>query len=135
MRHIRPRFENMTKTKEEINYSLCRFVCEVRKQDGTEYPSKTTYEIITSLQKYLEMKGVYVKFLDDVVFKESKLVLDSEMKRKTTEGQNKPVKQAEVIGHDQKDVFWEKGLLGEDTPKQLLDTMIYLAGLHFVVRG
>ena len=110
-------------------------MCEVRKQDGTEYPSKTTYEIITSLQKYLEMKGVYVKFLDDVVFKESKLVLDSEMKRKTTEGQNKPVKQAEVIGHDQKDVFWEKGLLGEDTPKQLLDTMIYLAGLHFVVRG
>ena len=35
------------------------------------------------------------------------------MKRKATEGRNKPVKQAEVIGHDQEDVFWEKGLLGD----------------------
>ena len=54
---------------------------------------------------------MYVKFLDDVVFKEFKLVLDSEMKRKTTEGRNKPVKQSEVISHDQEDVFWEKGCL------------------------
>ena len=46
MSHIRLIFEKMT--KDEINYSLCRFVCEVRKQDGTEYPSKTTYETSTS---------------------------------------------------------------------------------------
>ena len=31
--------------------------------------------------------------------------------------------------------FYEKGLLGEDSPKVLLDTMIYLCGVHFALRS
>ena len=36
-------------TKDEINYSISRFICEVRKADSSEYPRDTTYQLVTSL--------------------------------------------------------------------------------------
>ena len=38
---------------EELDFFLARFVAEVRKQDGQEYPGKTIYEMISSIQSYL----------------------------------------------------------------------------------
>jgi hypothetical protein len=122
-------------TKDEMNYSLSRFVCEVRKQDGTEYPGLTTYQLVTSLQKYLELNQIYQKLLSDKDFKELQLTLDSEMRRKAKDGVNKPTKQAKPVSMDQEEYLWTSGKLGSDNPKQLLDTMVYLSGIHFVVRG
>ena len=34
-------------------------------------------------------------------------------------------KRAEPISIEKEEILWEKGLLGEDSPKVLLDTMIY----------
>ena len=34
-------------------------------------------------------------------------------------------KRAEPISIEKEEILWEKGLLGEDSPKLLLDTMIY----------
>ncbi|XP_048242472.1 uncharacterized protein KIAA1958-like [Haliotis rufescens] len=44
-------------------------------------------------------------------------------------------RQAEVISVDQEDMLWEKGMLGEGTPQQLLDTMVYLIGLNCALRA
>jgi hypothetical protein len=44
-------------TAEQINAFLSQFVMEVRKADGTEYPGKTIYLIISGLQRHLRESG------------------------------------------------------------------------------
>ncbi len=122
-------------TKDELDFCLCRFICEIRKADGSEYPGKTSYEIATSLQKYLEMNGIYHKLLSDSDFKQFQLTLDAEMKRKAQEGINKPVKQAALIEEDAEEELWNRGILGGDSPTKLLNTIMYLAGVNFCARG
>ena len=41
---------------EDLDFFLGRFVAEVRKKDGQEYPGKTIYEMICSLQCYLRFQ-------------------------------------------------------------------------------
>lgn len=41
---------------EDLDFFLARFVAEVRKEDGQEYPGKTIYEMICSLQCYLRIR-------------------------------------------------------------------------------
>ena len=41
---------------EDLGFFLGRFVAEVRKEDGQEYPDKTIYEMICSLQCYLRFQ-------------------------------------------------------------------------------
>ncbi|CAC5407040.1 unnamed protein product [Mytilus coruscus] len=44
-------------------------------------------------------------------------------------------KQADVISVDEETSLYDKGILGVDNPQQLLDTLLYLCGLHFALRG
>ena len=72
-------------TKDEINYAIYCFICEVCKVDGSGYPGAITYEMVTNLQKYLEMNPVYHKLLTDKHFKALQLTLDEEKRRKAQE--------------------------------------------------
>ena len=43
--------ENLDKmSDEQLDFVLARFIAEVRKEDGQEYPGKTLYEMIDSIQ-------------------------------------------------------------------------------------
>ena len=46
----------------------------------------------------------------------------------------KPIR-AEVISQDEEYRLWAKNILGEDGRTQLVETLIYLSGLHFALRG
>ena len=46
--------ENIDEMSDEmLDFALARFVAEVRKEDGQEYPGKTPYEILSSIEMYL----------------------------------------------------------------------------------
>lgn len=76
-------------TADELNYSLCLFVKEVRKPNGTEYAPDTIYYLCLGIQQYLFENGridnifcdaYYEKFtdcLDEVARKFSVLYNDS----------------------------------------------------------
>ena len=49
----------------DVNELLCQFIAEVRKDGGERYPAKTLHELVSSLQKYFEMKGRKVSFFSD----------------------------------------------------------------------
>ncbi|CAG2252454.1 unnamed protein product [Mytilus edulis] len=57
---IAPDIEEMT--KDELCYSLSRFVCEVIKENGEDYPGQTLYEILINIQMHFEQKGKCYKF-------------------------------------------------------------------------
>ena len=44
-------------TPDNLNAALCRFITEVKKVDGSDYPGKTLYDIIICIQFYLETQG------------------------------------------------------------------------------
>jgi hypothetical protein len=91
------------------------FFCEVRKADGSEYPPATLKQIMIALHKFLEVNG--------------------RVEAGSRAGIGLERKQAEVITSDMEMMMWEQGVLGEDNPKALLNTVFHLLGLHFALRG
>ena len=122
-------------SKDDLCYSLMRFVLEVRKQSGEEYPDESLYEMLISLQIYLSSKGKEYKFLDDDAFIPLKNTLDSKMKELSSAGKRVQRRKAQIITYEEEQLMWEKGVLGSDTPSKLMDTLVYLFGLHFALRA
>ena len=57
------------------------------------------------------------------------------MKESASDGLGLTKKQGEVIMLDEEEQLWSKGVLGDSNPQQLLDTIVYLFGFHFALRG
>ncbi|XP_052097319.1 zinc finger MYM-type protein 3-like [Mytilus californianus] len=130
---ISPDLEVMT--KDELCFALSRFICEIKKENGEEYPGQTLYEILINIQLYLEGKGKYFKFLNEDCFIQIKNTLDHTMKERARSGLGTHKKKAQEITYDEENMLWEKGILGNTTPQKLLDTTIYLFGLNFALRA
>ena len=120
---------------DELKFWLCKFVLEVRRVDKNCYPPDSLYMICTGLQRALKFAGrAEINILGDPGFSRFRDTLDSEMKRLRATGKYQK-KKAEVIGTDEENILWEKGLLGSQSPQVLLDTLVYLIGLCFAIRG
>ena len=65
-----------TMPEEDLNEVLSQFIEEVRKQDGTRYPGKTLHELISSSQKYFELKGRKVNFFSNEFFEKLRKSLE-----------------------------------------------------------
>ena len=61
---IHPQLEEMTKA--ELNFSISRFICEARKENGEEYPGHTLYEL--KIQLFLEQNVLNYKLLNENYF-------------------------------------------------------------------
>ena len=63
------------------------------------------------------------------------MVLDSEMKRLQASGIGIVQQKAEPITFEEEEILWQKRILGDSSPQSLLDTMLYMNGLYFALRG
>ena len=73
--------ETTAMTKVELNEALCRFVVEIRKKDGSEYPPNNVHHIYCGIMRYLRTEGQpQINFFSDRSFIHFREVLDSEMK-------------------------------------------------------
>ena len=110
--------ENLSKG--DLEQPLCHFVPEVTKSKGEgEYPGKTLYEMIVSIQKYLNVNKVNWKLVDGPDFIELRTVIDNVMKDRASRNVGMVVKQAEVIIYEYENKLWKTGILGEDKPQKL----------------
>ncbi|CAG2195298.1 unnamed protein product [Mytilus edulis] len=130
---IAPDIEEMT--KDELCYSLSRFICEVIKENGEDYPGQTLYEILINIQMYFEQKGKCYKFLNEDAFLQVKNTLDFTMKQRAAAGLGINKKKAETILVEEEELLWQRGILGDSNPARLVDTIVYLIGLHFALRA
>lgn len=75
------------------------------------------------------------KLISDDTFVQIRNTLDYIMKERTSAGIGTSKKKAEIITEGEEDDMWTKGVLGMETPKRLLDTLVYLIGLNFAFRA
>ena len=120
--------------KIDLSYALCRFVREVKKLNGEDYPPNTVRELVIMVQMYLHENGIYWKLLDQTEFLSLRNVVDNTMKQRHNDGLG--VRQSSnVISLQHENELFEQGVLGEQSPMQLLKTMIYMVGMHCALRG
>ena len=77
-----------TITVESLKFALVRFITEVKKIDGTDFPPKTLY-IVICIQFLLETEGFTWRLISDKPFTEVKFTLDNTMKKRAEEGLGK----------------------------------------------
>ena len=122
--------------KKAFEVAMCYFVCEVtKKKDGSPYPGKTLYQMCEAIQKHLNVNKIQWKLIHSNCFLDLRNVLDNVMKERTAMNIGVVTKQAQLISYDQEEVLWQKGVLGEDTPDKLRDTVQFLLGFNFFLRA
>ena len=124
-----------TITSNSLVYALPRFITEVKKVDGGEYPGKTLYEIVICLQFHLESIGFGWKLISEESFKEVKFTLDNVMKLRTRDGLGLSVRKAEVLNSLDEEYLWNMGYFGVHTPEVLSNTLVFVIGKGFALRA
>ena len=121
-------------TKGELAFALCRFIREVRKLDGNEYPPNTVRELVVMIQMHLHQNSIYWKLLDGDSFLCVRNVVDNTMKERHAMGMGVR-RSSEVISLANESKLFNSGTLGDGNASQLLQTIIYMVGLHCALRG
>ena len=118
-----------------LNHALCHFIPEITKVNGEAFPGKTLYQLIVSLQKFLETKKRYWRLIEDRDFRDVKTVLDNVMKERALMNLGLVSRQADLITYEMEQNLWSKHLLGDDTPDKLRTTCYFYLGLRFCLRS
>ena len=111
------------------------FILEVRKQDGSVFPMASLHHITAGLMRHLRWNGrPQVDLFHDCDLHDFGASLDTEMKMKRLQwkGVGAKKRQAEVLTEANEELMWSKGLLGNATPQNSLDTVIFYNGLFFL---
>ena len=135
MQIVRADLNEVEKLKsDDLCYAMCRFVREIKKINGHEYPPNTIRELVIMVQMYLNERGIYWKLLEHEGFVNLRNVVDNTMKERHSMGLGVRTS-ADVISLNHENLLFEKGVLGEENPTKLLKTVIYMIGMHCALRG
>ena len=120
-------------TTENFVHAMCRFIPEVTRKKGEgPYPGRTLYQMYTSIQKYLNVNKIPWKILEGPKFEDLHNVLDNVMKERTKANIGTVKCQSSLITYEYENELWEKGILGEDQPDKLRDTVLFLLGINCI---
>ncbi len=114
---------------------LSYFILEIRKQSGEDYPHETLYEIVMSIQHFMYINGRNINLLDHLRMIQMHNTLDNQMKELSKNGVIRERNQAQLILFADEERIWQTGLLRDDTPEKLVNTLLYLIGIHFALKS
>ena len=127
--------ELLAASKTDIVKTLCLFIMEVKDSGGNDYNRDTLYDLIIMVQCFFKENRCPYKFFEDTEFFDLKNTLDNRMKQLSKEGKIAPRVKAVPISVQEEEILWASGHLGDDTPVKLVDTLLYLLGVHFALRA
>ena len=125
-------------TLSDLQFWLVRFILEVRKKNGSEYPPDTLHHLCSGIVRFLRTSGTHpsLDIFRDPIFAPFRSSLDAEMKRLQSNGLGSKHNKAEPITDQEEDLLWEKGQLGDNNcPRVLLQTIFYMVGVFFALRS
>ena len=114
---------------------MIRFIPEVTKKTGEAYPGRTLYQLCSSIQKYLNVNKIPWRLVKGNDFQEMQIVLDNVMKERAEANIGMVKRQAEVISYDFENQLWAQNKLGENSPDQLHDKVMFLLGMNCILRA
>ena len=120
----------------QLDEYLSRFIKEVRMQkDGERYPPNTLHQLITSIQKGLQLEGIQIQLLNNKELPRLTLALESEMQKSAKIGLGMKTRKADPITIDQEQSLWDEGVLGRGTPTSLFNAIFFGIGISFGLRS
>ena len=112
----------------DLAYWMGKFVLEVHKKDGSEYPLKSLYALVCCFKCFFEQNGVH-NFnplrVDDSRLGNFRPTLDAEVKHLHGRGLGTSSKQAEPITPDEESLLWTSRQLGTHSAKALVNTVYF----------
>ena len=122
--------------------ALCKwlslYVAETRKQDGSRYPAKSLYLLLTGIVRHMRtLNPSCPNVLDTTNTEFSSLhnALDNIFRELRALGVGSVSKQAETFSKDEETLLWSSGVLSTKNPKGLLNAVFFLNGKNFSLRG
>ena len=123
---------------DDLAYWMGKFVLEVRKQDGKEYPPKSLYALVCCIKRHFEENGIYninpLCSTNDR-FGDFRRTLDAEMKRLHGMGLGTTSKQAEPITPDEEALLWSSEQFGTHNAQALVNTVYFYNSKVFGLRS
>ncbi len=120
---------------EVLAHVLPTFINEIKRADGQDYPPNTVYSIIVMIQLFFEKKGKTWKLLDGKDFVSVRNTVDNIMKGRSMARIAQKVKRSKPISITNEEEMWDFGILGKESADSLQNTVMYLIGLTFALRG
>ena len=117
-----------------LHSDVCDSICEIRKENGEQYPGSSLYDLLSGLSTHLQRDYGFSNKLMSRAFADIHNTLDNLMKERSADGiKGHPEREPVLEDHEQ--ILWDKGILGEDTPDKLRKTVFFLIGVRFGLRG
>ncbi|CAL1689295.1 unnamed protein product [Lasius platythorax] len=114
-------------TADELNYSLCLFVKEVRKPNGAEYAPDTIYYLCLGIQQYLFENNRIDNIFTDSYYEKFTDCLN-EIAKKFSALYNEA---QYIVTRVEEEHLWESKQLGAHSPHVLLSTLMFFNTKHF----
>ncbi|XP_063697034.1 zinc finger MYM-type protein 4 isoform X1 [Culicoides brevitarsis] len=113
--------EILQMTADELNYSLCLFVKEVRKPNGSEYAPDTIYYLVLGIQQYLYENGRIDNIFTDIYYEKFTDCLDEVAKKFSVLYNDSQY----IVTRVEEEHLWECKQLGAHSPHVLLSTLMF----------
>ena len=119
---------------EEINYWLSKFCVDVRQRNGEEYRHKVLYSLFCAINRVIRESKPELVLFKSPQLKPLQNVLDGRLKYLQSK-QNPFRKKASAVSESDEEKLWLSGALGTLCPRVLLDTLVFMVGKIFALRG
>ena len=103
---------------------FCYFLHEVCDKSGKTYNRDTLYDLMCMVNAFFKENGKMYAFFDDAEFFILKNCLDNRMKDLSAQGLIAPRIQAKPITTEELAILWDKEILGDCSPVQLLEVKV-----------
>ncbi len=120
--------------QEELQPIIKNFILSVRKQNGKEYEPSSVKAFVQSIDRYLRKTHYAFSVLNDRVFYDVQETLEKKQKQLKSLGQGNRPNAAEPLSDEDINYFYDRKVLGTNSPRALLNTVWLNNCIHFGMR-
>ena len=127
-----------TCSKELLNKWLLVYVTETRSKDGSCYPPKSIYSLLTGIFRHMKnLNPAYPNFIskDNPAFSSFHITVDNLFKCLRKDGVGSESRHTEGISNEEENLLWQSNVLNCDDPVGLQRAVFYYNGKCFCLRG